>query len=290
MPVRLVPLAREHLPALVPLFSDPEQVRYTHLPIPMPDGFPEDFLARYEAGREQGLREVWALVEEGGAVVGFGCAPVIDRRTGEVELGYAVESAFQRRGYATGALRLMTDWAFDEIGAERVLLVTSLENVPSHKVAERCGYVREGVQRSVWLREGEREDAVTWSRIRADHEGRIRPASSDAVVVRPGGGVRVGNVEFLATTDHTPRFNSALIEIQPGRRLEAHAHRGEDDSFYILEGVMTFEVDGRDVVAPPGTWIMVPPGVMHGFRNDGDVPVRMFNVHAPAGFDRRIAS
>ncbi len=40
--------------------------------------------------------------------------------------------------------------------------------------------------------------------------------------------------------------------------------------------------------APPGTFVLVPPGVAHGFRNDGTVPVRMFNIHAPAGFDRRI--
>ena len=40
--------------------------------------------------------------------------------------------------------------------------------------------------------------------------------------------------------------------------------------------------------APPGTFVLVPPGVEHGFRNDQDRPVRMFNIHAPAGFDRRI--
>ena len=36
-----------------------------------------------------------------------------------------------------------------------------------------------------------------------------------AVVVRPGEGERVGNVEFLARSEDTPRFNLALIEIAP---------------------------------------------------------------------------
>src|SRR4051812_33117378 len=44
----------------------------------------------------------------------------------------------------------------------------------------------------------------------------------------------------------------------------------------------------REVAAPPGTSVLVPPGNEHGFRNDGATPVRMVNVHAPAGFDRRI--
>ena len=108
------------------------------------------------------------------------------------------------------------------------------------------------------------------------------------IVVPPGEGHRVGNVEFLARTDDTPRFNFGIIEIQAGRELEAHVHREEDDAFYIIEGEMTFVFGEREVAAPPGTFVLVPPGVEHAFRNDGDTPVRMLNIHAPAGFDRRI--
>ena len=108
------------------------------------------------------------------------------------------------------------------------------------------------------------------------------------IIVPPGGGHRVGNVEFLARTLDTPRFTFGIIEIQPGRELEQHVHADEDDSFYILEGEMTFLLGAEEVAAPPGTFVLVPPGNQHGFRNDGDLPVRMLNVHAPAGFDRRI--
>jgi mannose-6-phosphate isomerase-like protein (cupin superfamily) len=113
-------------------------------------------------------------------------------------------------------------------------------------------------------------------------------SASKAVVIAPGEGHRVGNVEFLARTVDTPRFTFGIIEIVAGRELEAHVHQDEDDAFYILEGEMTFVVEGADVAAPPGTFVLVPPGVEHGFRNDGEIPVRMLNLHAPAGFDRRI--
>jgi mannose-6-phosphate isomerase-like protein (cupin superfamily) len=109
-----------------------------------------------------------------------------------------------------------------------------------------------------------------------------------AVVVPPGEGHVLGNVEFLARTADTPRFNFAIIEIAPGRELEAHVHEAEDDAFYILEGEMIFLFEGRETTAGPGTFVLVPPGVEHAFRNDGAVPVRMLNIHAPAGFDRRI--
>jgi mannose-6-phosphate isomerase-like protein (cupin superfamily) len=108
------------------------------------------------------------------------------------------------------------------------------------------------------------------------------------VVVAPGQGHRLGNVEFLARTADTPRFTFGIIEIAPGRELEAHVHADEDDAFYILEGELTFTFGDRQVAAPPGTFVLVPPELEHGFRNDGGAPVRMLNIHAPAGFDRRI--
>ena len=107
-------------------------------------------------------------------------------------------------------------------------------------------------------------------------------------MIAPGEGARIGNVEFLARSADTPRFTFAIIEIAAGRVLEAHVHADEDDAFYILEGELTFAFGDRSVPAPPGTFVLVPPGVSHGFRNDGDAPVRMLNLHAPAGFDLRI--
>ena len=109
-----------------------------------------------------------------------------------------------------------------------------------------------------------------------------------AIVVRPGEGARVGNVEFLARTTDTPRFNCGIIDFAAGREIEAHVHADEDDAFYILEGDLTFVLGDEEVAAPAGTFVLVPPGVEHGFRNDGAEPARILNIHAPAGFDRRI--
>jgi mannose-6-phosphate isomerase-like protein (cupin superfamily) len=112
--------------------------------------------------------------------------------------------------------------------------------------------------------------------------------SARAIVVRPGEGHRIGNVEFLARTADTPRFTFAIIEIAAGRVLESHTHEEEDDAFLILEGELTFDLEDGPVKAGVGTFVLVPPGVEHGFANHGSVPVRMLNIHAPAGFDRRI--
>ena len=82
-----------------------------------------------------------------------------------------------------------------------------------------------------------------------------------------------------------------MIENQPHRDgPPIHAHAAEDDSFFILEGELTFTVEGEDVVADPGTFVLVPPGLQHTFGNRGEAVVRMLNIHAPAGFDLRLES
>jgi mannose-6-phosphate isomerase-like protein (cupin superfamily) len=110
-----------------------------------------------------------------------------------------------------------------------------------------------------------------------------------AVVVRPGEGHRVGNVEFLARSIDTDRFNLAVVTIAPQRSgPEVHTHADEDDSFYLLEGQLVFTVDGEDVTAGAGTFVLVPPGISHTFANRTNEPARFLNLHAPAGFDLRL--
>ena len=111
----------------------------------------------------------------------------------------------------------------------------------------------------------------------------------EAVVVQPGEGLRVGNVEFLALSEDTPRFNLSIITMAPGRHGPgSHVHDEEDDAFLILDGELTFVLGDREVLAPAGTFVLVPPGVDHTFRNDTSQPVRIANIHAPAGFDLRL--
>ena len=111
----------------------------------------------------------------------------------------------------------------------------------------------------------------------------------DVIVVAPGEGTRTGNVEFLALSEHTPRFNASIITMQPGKDGPApHTHEGEDDAFYVLEGELTFIVGEDEIVAPAGTFVLVPPDVLHTFANRSAAPARIRNIHAPAGFDRRL--
>ena len=166
--MELRPLAEEHVPDLDRLIEDREVLHHTRIPEPPPDGFARRWVARYEQGRRDGSCEGFAIHGDDGAFLGMALAPEIHREAAEVELGYIVAPEARGRGVATEALRQLTSWAFDELGAQRVYLLIDVVNAPSHRVAERCGYVREGVLRSTHLKQDRRVDTVVWSRLPSD--------------------------------------------------------------------------------------------------------------------------
>ena len=157
--VVLEPLSAAHFGALESLVTDADVLRFTRVPDPPPPGFVQTWYGAYEEGRKRGTREVFAIAErDGGRFLGIAAAPEIDRTARTAELGYVVAPAARGRGVATDALRLLTEWAFSELGMQRLELL----------IAVRCGYVREGVLRSHHFKGDVREDTEIWSRLPSD--------------------------------------------------------------------------------------------------------------------------
>jgi RimJ/RimL family protein N-acetyltransferase len=166
--VRLEELAERHLEGLAALGRDPEVQRYTYVPVPWPEGFERTWLERYDQG--DGARAGFAVVDEAtGEFLGMAALVRVDPEGREAEAGYIVAPSARGRGVAVRALVLLTNWAFDELGLERIELRITPENTASIKVAERAGYVSEGVLRSVHFKQGLRTDLAIYSRLRSDY-------------------------------------------------------------------------------------------------------------------------
>ena len=165
---RLEPFAATHLQGVAAILADPDVQRFTRIAVPVPDGFAATWLQRYELGREEGSREAFAVVDGDERLLGLALVPRIDTEARTAELGYVVSPDARRRGVATGALRLLTDWAFGHLDALRLELLIGTENEASKRVAVRNGYVREGVLRSLYVKPGVWEDTEIWSRLATD--------------------------------------------------------------------------------------------------------------------------
>jgi hypothetical protein len=63
-----------------------------------------------------------------------------------------------------------------------------------------------------------------------------------------------------------------------------HVHREADEAYFILEGEMTLEVNGRRFAGGPGATVHVPKGAAHRFHSS-EIPMRYLIVYAPGGFE-----
>ena len=84
------------------------------------------------------------------------------------------------------------------------------------------------------------------------------------------------------------RSELSLLEttFDQGSGVDPHFHRGHSDSFYVLEGELEFHLGDEVFTATPGSYVLAPPTVVHHFRNRGNVPAKVLNLHTPGGFAR----
>ncbi len=92
---------------------------------------------------------------------------------------------------------------------------------------------------------------------------------------------------FLAEGDETGG-QFCLVEARGarGQSLDPplHVHAREDETFYMLEGEMAFEIEGQVIIAGPGDTVTLPRDVPHRFEIVSD-EVHYLNLCTPAGFE-----
>jgi mannose-6-phosphate isomerase-like protein (cupin superfamily) len=113
----------------------------------------------------------------------------------------------------------------------------------------------------------------------AEVSARVRRAGTTPDLVYPNG----TRVSYLATESSTRglfglfHWEMTAEASGPGR----HFHRTLAESFYVLSGSIAI-YDGREWVATdPGDFVHVPPGGIHGFRNQSGAPASMLIHFAP---------
>jgi quercetin dioxygenase-like cupin family protein len=86
-------------------------------------------------------------------------------------------------------------------------------------------------------------------------------------------------VELLREVDAVHATRTRIGPRHPG--TDPHVHRRHNDVFYVLEGELTMRLGPDEVPAAAGTLVLVPPNVVHGYRNATDADARFLNFHAP---------
>ncbi|MEB3180144.1 MAG: quercetin 2,3-dioxygenase [Nostocaceae cyanobacterium] len=115
--------------------------------------------------------------------------------------------------------------------------------------------------------------------------------NQNALFMQPGEGSSswvLGDLyTFKAPSEETGNAY-ALIEVtmQINSAVPPHIHTQENESFYIQEGEMEFQLGEETIIATPGSFVHSPKGQPHSFRNIGETPAKFLCLLTPGGLDK----
>jgi RimJ/RimL family protein N-acetyltransferase len=139
--------------------------RFSHRTAPYTEADARSDLAEQEQARLRGEELNFALAEPGdqGVVLGGCLLEHVRPGQGCAGVGYWLAPGARGRGVATHAVRVLAGWAFAELALARLEVTCGPDNEASQRVAERCGFAREGLLRSHVPFKGARRDSVIYS-------------------------------------------------------------------------------------------------------------------------------
>ena len=110
------------------------------------------------------------------------------------------------------------------------------------------------------------------------------------VVLAPGEGRGYdrGRIEAVFKADGTETSDGYSISewwLEPNTTGPGPHSHPEDDTFYVLEGTMSFLVSDRWVDAKQGSFVLVPGGTTHDFENRSDERAGALNISVPGDFE-----
>lgn len=158
----LRPWAPDDRDFLVRACADPELARWLPLPSPYELDDADRFIAKGREDWRTGRGGAWVIVER--TLGPVGSVGARGPHFGRVELGYWLAAGARGRGLASRALSLLADH-YCAAGLRRIELVIPAENSASLRVAERAGFLREGLLRSYRLLRDEPLDCAIYARL-----------------------------------------------------------------------------------------------------------------------------
>lgn len=161
--------AATDVPAVVAACQDPLIARFAAtVPSPYDEADARAWLASQDPARHAGSRVELAIVSvESDEPLGSIALSSVEPMHSRAMVSYWVVPEARGQGVAIEAVQLLAGWALGQLGLMRLEMFIEPENVASQRVAERCGFVREGLLRSRWVSKGRRRDSVVYGLLSA---------------------------------------------------------------------------------------------------------------------------
>jgi [ribosomal protein S5]-alanine N-acetyltransferase len=173
-------LRLEDAPSLLAMLTTEEVARFISPPPTTVQGF-ERFIAWTHRERIAGNYVCFAVVPAGMTVaVGIFQVRALEQGFAMGEWGFAIGSQYWGSGIFADGARLVLDFAFDVIGADRLEARACVANGRGNGALRKVGAVQEGVLRRSFVRNGKHYDQVLWGILAEDW--RLQRLALQAVV------------------------------------------------------------------------------------------------------------
>ncbi len=165
--VAIRPLSRSDLRAIFTAGNDDQMQKWFPLPFPYTNSDAESFL-EFANQRQMDGSGLISAIEHEGKFAGVVDIKKADWRAKCCEIGYWSSPWVRSRGVTSVAVLMVSQWIFREVRFQRIEVRVAPENRASKRVAEKAGYVREGIARNAGFTNNGRLDLIIYSRIPSD--------------------------------------------------------------------------------------------------------------------------
>lgn len=161
----LRPPEPEDVDRIYELCQDPLVGRFTTIPQPYERVHAVEYVENSVVDWRSGKGAAFVIIAADTACEVIGTIGVfrVPWDTKVAEIGYWVGRDARGKGIASRAVIVLSRWAMAEMSLARLQLGTNRANLASQRVAEKAGFVREGVLRNWREIRGERVDEVHFS-------------------------------------------------------------------------------------------------------------------------------
>jgi len=77
------------------------------------------------------------------------------------------------------------------------------------------------------------------------------------------------------------RLEVVFGQIEYGGQADPHAHPGNEQAFFILEGKAMLEIGGKENIVGPNDFVYLPPGVTHRVTPLEGPPLKLLIIYSP---------
>lgn len=185
----LRPYASSDTDAVYPVLCREEVSSMTmRIPYPCPREFVGEWFSYLADSRKNGISCEFGLFEkrDGSYAGNCGLASILHRHN-QSEVVYFIAPEKWDRGFATEALRAVSDFAFGALRLERLAGRCFADNLPSRRVMEKTGFLFEGLARHDIYKAGKYRDVCQFGLLRSDWENAERARRAGMAQIGPFG-------------------------------------------------------------------------------------------------------